>query len=35
MQDQHWLHQAGPVLGAALVLGLGYWLQKRNTVAAN
>jgi YjbE family integral membrane protein len=35
MQDQHWLHQAGPVLGAALVLGLGYWLQKRGQTAAN
>ena len=33
MQDQHWLHQAGPVLGAALVLGLGYWLQKRSHAA--
>lgn len=35
MQDQHWLHQAGPVLGAALVLGLGYWLQKRGQTATN
>ena len=35
MQDQHWVHQAGPVLGAALVLGLGYWLQKRGQTAAN
>jgi len=34
MQDQPWLHQAGPVLGAALVLGLGYWLQKRSHAAA-
>jgi len=34
MQDQPWLHQAGPVLGAALVLGLGYWLQKRGHSAA-
>jgi YjbE family integral membrane protein len=34
MQDQHWLHQAGPVLGAALVLGLGRWLQKRGQAAA-
>ena len=24
-----WLHTAGPVAGAALVLGLGRWLQKR------
>ena len=29
LQDQPWLHQAGPVLGAALVLGLGRWLQGR------
>ena len=34
MQDQHWVHQAGPVLGAALVLGLGRWLQKRGQAAA-
>ena len=34
MQDQHWLHQAGPVLGIALVLGLGRWLQKRSHAAA-
>ena len=34
MQDQHWLHQAGPVLGMALVLGLGRWLQKRGHAAA-
>jgi YjbE family integral membrane protein len=34
MQDQHWLHQAGPVLGAALVLGLGRWLQKRSHAPA-
>ena len=33
MQDQQWLHQAGPVLGAALVLGLGRWLQKRSHAA--
>ena len=35
MQDLPWLHQAGPVLGAALVLGLGRWLQKRGQTAAN
>ena len=34
VQDQHWVHQAGPVLGAALVLGLGRWLQKRGQAAA-
>ena len=34
MQDQHWLHQAGPVLGMVLVLGLGRWLQKRSHAAA-
>lgn len=34
MQDQHWVHQAGPVLGVALVLGLGRWLQKRGRLAA-
>ena len=33
MQDLPWLHQAGPVLGAALVLGLGRWLQKRGQAA--
>ncbi len=33
MQDQHWVHQAGPVLGAALVLLPGRWLQNRNTRA--
>ncbi len=33
MQDLPWLHQAGPVLGAALVLGLGRWLQKRSPAA--
>ncbi len=25
-----WVHSAGPVVGAALVLGLGTWLQKRS-----
>lgn len=34
MQDLHWVHQAGPVLGMALVLGLGRWLQKRGRLAA-
>ena len=29
LHDQSWLHQASPVLGAALVLGLGRWLQGR------
>lgn len=28
-QDLPWLHDALPVLGVALVLGLGRWLQKR------
>lgn len=28
-----WLHTAGPVAGAALVLGLGRWLQKRGPSA--
>jgi YjbE family integral membrane protein len=26
----HWMHQAVPALGAALVLLLGHWLQKRH-----
>jgi hypothetical protein len=30
MENAHWLHQAGPALGAALVLLLGRWLQKRH-----
>lgn len=30
VQSQPGLHQAGPVLGALLVLGLGRWLQKRH-----
>jgi len=30
LHDQAWLHQASPVLGAALVLGLGRWLQGRS-----
>jgi hypothetical protein len=29
LENAHWLHQAGPVVGAALVLLLGRWLQKR------
>ena len=29
LHDQAWLHQASPVIGAALVLGLGRWLQGR------
>ena len=29
LENAHWLHQAGPALGAALVLLLGRWLQKR------
>jgi YjbE family integral membrane protein len=29
VENAHWLHQAGPALGAALVLLLGRWLQKR------
>jgi len=29
LENVHWLHQAGPVVGAALVLLLGRWLQKR------
>ena len=33
VQDLHWVHQAGPVLGMALVLGLGRWLQKRGHAA--
>ncbi len=28
VQNAHWLHQAGPALGAALVLLLGRWLQQ-------
>jgi hypothetical protein len=34
LQDQHWVHQAAPVLGAAVVLALGRWLQKRSPVVA-
>ena len=30
LENAHWLHQAGPALGAALVLLLGRWLQKRH-----
>lgn len=30
VENAHWLHQAGPALGAALVLLLGRWLQKRH-----
>jgi predicted tellurium resistance membrane protein TerC len=30
VENAHWLHQAGPALGAALVLSLGRWLQKRH-----
>jgi predicted tellurium resistance membrane protein TerC len=30
LENVHWLHQAGPALGAALVLLLGRWLQKRH-----
>ena len=30
LENAHWLHQAGPALGAALVLILGRWLQKRH-----
>ena len=30
VENAHWLHQAGPALGAALVLLLGHWLQKRH-----
>ena len=29
LHDQAWLHQASPLLGAALVLALGRWLQGR------
>jgi YjbE family integral membrane protein len=29
LHDHAWLHQASPVLGAALVLALGRWLQGR------
>ena len=29
VESAHWLHQAGPVMGAALVLLLGRWLQRR------
>jgi hypothetical protein len=32
-QDLPWLHDATPVLGVALVLGLGRWLQKSRHVA--
>jgi predicted tellurium resistance membrane protein TerC len=28
-----WIHTAGPIAGAALVLGLGTWLQKRASTA--
>ena len=28
-----WMHTAGPIAGAAVVLGLGTWLQKRSTKA--
>ena len=30
VENAHWLHQTGPALGAALVLLLGRWLQKRH-----
>ena len=30
VENLHWMHQAGPALGAALVLLLGHWLQKRH-----
>ena len=30
VENAHWLHQAGPALGAALVLLLGRWLQKHH-----
>ena len=30
VENAYWLHQAGPALGAALVLLLGHWLQKRH-----
>ena len=30
LHSQAWLHQAAPALGAALVFGLGRWLQHRN-----
>jgi len=33
LENAHWLHQAGPALGAALVLLLGRWLQKRHDKA--
>ena len=29
VEDLHWLHYAGPALGAACVLGLGTWLARR------
>jgi len=35
LHDQAWLHQASPVLGAALVLGLGRWLQGRSPSIQN
>ena len=30
LENAYWMHQAGPALGAALVLLLGRWLQKRH-----
>jgi predicted tellurium resistance membrane protein TerC len=31
MEDAHWLHYAGPALGAALVLGIGKLLARRGS----
>lgn len=35
LHSQTWLHQAAPVVGAALVLGLGRWLQHRTPAHAD
>jgi YjbE family integral membrane protein len=34
LPGQDWLHQGAPVLGAAMVIGLGRWLQRRVITAA-
>lgn len=35
VHSQAWLHQVAPVLGAALVFGLGRWLQHRAPIDAD